>query len=121
MNHPERRGLAARATAAIALLLILGGCAWIGHPLNAPHTAAASPATFSVAEQDLHQPLTVIAYGDMRFTDPANVTATNPAARQALIAKIAQERPDGLFLNGDVPYIGGHPEDYAEFHKESAP
>lgn len=120
MNHPAPRGLAIKVAAAIALLLTLGGCAWIGHPLHAP-AAAPSPATFSVAEQDLHQPLTLIAYGDMRFTDPANVTATNPAARQALIAKIAEERPDGLFLNGDVPYIGGHPDDYAEFHKESAP
>ncbi len=99
-----------------SLLLTLSGCAWIGHPPAAP---AASPATFSVAQKDLHQPLSLIAYGDMRFTDPANVTATNPKARQALIAKIAEERPDGLFLNGDVPYIGGNPDDYAEYHRET--
>ncbi len=107
----------AAATAVTGLLLALAGCAWTGHPAEA---AAASPATFTVDAKDLRQPLTLIAYGDMRFTDPANVTATNPKARQALIARIAQERPDGVFLNGDVPYIGGNPDDYAEYHKETA-
>lgn len=99
------------------LLLAAGGCAWSGRPAEAP----ASPATFTVDAGNLHQPLTLIAYGDMRFTDPANITATNPKARQALIARIAEEHPDGVFLNGDVPYIGGNPDDYAEYHKESAP
>jgi hypothetical protein len=55
----------------------------------------------------------------MRFTDPSNFTATNPLARQALIAQIAGEHPDGIFLNGDVPYIGGDPNNYAEFHQET--
>jgi calcineurin-like phosphoesterase family protein len=76
-------------------------------------------ATFVLAEGKLHHPLNLIAYGDMRFTDPANVTATNPQARQALVNRIAAERPDALFLNGDIPYIGGDPKDYAEFHRET--
>jgi hypothetical protein len=42
-------------------------------------------------------------YGDTRFTDPSNVTATNPRARGALIARIADERPDAVVISGDVP------------------
>ena len=111
------RMFAGGATIMIGLLPILGGCSWTGHRADSP---IASPATFTVAAQDLHQPLSLIAYGDMRFTDPANITATNPQARQALIARIAEEHPDGLFLSGDVPYIGGNPDDYAEYHRETA-
>ncbi|HVZ20581.1 MAG TPA: metallophosphoesterase [Vicinamibacterales bacterium] len=63
--------------------------------------------------------LTVIAYGDMRFTDPSNDTATNPAARRALVARVAAERPDALLLNGDVPWHGGTVADYDEFRRET--
>jgi hypothetical protein len=44
-----------------------------------------SAPTFAINDQDLHSPLTLVAYGDMRFTDPTNVTATNPTARRALV------------------------------------
>jgi hypothetical protein len=89
-------------------------------PTGAPAKAAvASPATLVVSEQELPREPTLIVYGDMRFTDSANVSATNPAARQALVAKIAEERPDALFLGGDVPYVGGNKADYAEFHRET--
>ena len=76
-------------------------------------------ATFTVEESDLHQPVTLIAYGDMRFTDPANHEASNPAARQVLVARIAEERPDAILLNGDVPWHGGDQGDYAVFQKET--
>jgi acid phosphatase type 7 len=103
-----------------ALLALLGACS-----LFQPHHKAVlgprQTATFNIPDEQLPPPLTVIAYGDMRFTDPTNTTATNPWARQALIAKIAEEKPDAVFLNGDVPFVGGDPKDYAEYHKESAP
>jgi 3',5'-cyclic AMP phosphodiesterase CpdA len=63
--------------------------------------------------------VTVIAYGDTRFTNPANVTATNPFARTALIAQIAVERPDAVVISGDVPWHGGVPDDYAQFRRET--
>ena len=44
--------------------------------------------------------VTLIAYGDTRFTDPSNVTATSPLARAALVARIADEKPDAILLNG---------------------
>ena len=78
-------------------------------------------ATFHVADGDLHSPVTIIAYGDMQFTDPTNVTATNPSVRQALVARIAQENPDAVLLNGDVPWHGGNEGDYAVYKAESKP
>ena len=66
-------------------------------------------------------PWTLIAYGDMRFTDPANRTATDPVVRQALIRKIAEERPNVLLLSGDVPWHGGNENDYAVYQQETAP
>ena len=63
----------------------------------------------------------MIACGDTRFTDPSNVTATNPRARNALIARIAEERPDAVviglnltnevfgFYQGEAQYMSGRP------------
>jgi calcineurin-like phosphoesterase family protein len=89
---------------------------------GAKKSASPSPggATFSVDEGDLHKPATLIAYGDMRFTDPANREATNPDARQALVARIAQEKPDAILMNGDVPWHGGEKGDYAVYQTETA-
>lgn len=91
---------------------------------GAPQTATTvasdqSGPTFAIDDRDLHAPLTVVAYGDMRFTDPANVTATSPAARQALIRRIAAEKPDAILLNGDVPWHGGNPKDYEVYRTET--
>jgi 3',5'-cyclic AMP phosphodiesterase CpdA len=63
--------------------------------------------------------VTVIAYGDTRFTDPSNITATSPLARAALIARIAEERPDAVLISGDVPWHGGEKDDYARFRSET--
>jgi 3',5'-cyclic AMP phosphodiesterase CpdA len=57
----------------------------------------------------------------MRFTDPSETSAAAPAARQALVAKIASEHPDALFLTGDIPWHGGDTNDYQVFKEESAP
>ena len=62
---------------------------------------------------------TVIAYGDTRFTDPSNTTATNPQARHALIAQIADERPDAIVIGGDLPWHGGTAADYDVFRAET--
>src|SRR5436309_1717505 len=77
-------------------------------------------ATFTVDERNLHNPLTVIVYGDMRFTDPSNHGAANPDARQALVARIALEKPDAVLVNGDVPWNGGDKADYAVYQNETA-
>jgi acid phosphatase type 7 len=77
--------------------------------------------TFRIAETDLPNPLTLIAYGDQRFTDPANVSVTDPRVRQYLVRQIAVERPGAIVLNGDVPYAGDVVDDYVVFKTESKP
>ena len=74
--------------------------------------------TFTVPQADLPDPLVLIAYGDMRFTNPSETSATSPVARQALVAKIASANPAAIFINGDVPYHG-IAADYAVFRDET--
>src|SRR6266850_167379 len=93
----------------------------LGAGLTHADTAVHAGATFKVADRDLHRPVTIIAYGDMRFTDPRNVTATNPGVRQALVARIAEENPDAVLLNGDVPWHGGIANDYSVYRTETKP
>jgi 3',5'-cyclic AMP phosphodiesterase CpdA len=58
-------------------------------------------------------------YGDMRFTATTEKQATRPIPREALVARIASERPDALFLTGDVPWHGGNQDDYAVYRQET--
>lgn len=60
-----------------------------------------------------------IAYGDMRFTDPAETQATNPKVRKWLVDKIASEKPEAIIVSGDIPYSGESSADYAEFRLET--
>jgi acid phosphatase type 7 len=81
--------------------------------------AEANGPLFTVKLPKSQSPVTVIDYGDMRFTDPSEKKATNPKVRQWLVAKIAEERPVALLLSGDVPWHGGHADDYAEYARET--
>jgi 3',5'-cyclic AMP phosphodiesterase CpdA len=81
---------------------------------------SSSGPTFTVSPKDVPAHWSLIAYGDMRFTDPTNESVTNPFARRALVAKIAAEHPDALMLSGDVPYDGSNANDYAVFQTETA-
>ena len=74
--------------------------------------------TFTIAAPE--HGWTLIAYGDMRFTDPANTEDTNPVVRRTLIARMVEEKPDVLLLSGDVPLSGGVANDYAVFRQETA-
>ena len=78
-----------------------------------------SKPLFTVRAHDLHRIPKVIAYGDMRFTDPANIKAANPRARRLLVDRIAEEAPDAVLLSGDVPWRGGMPDDYAQYQRET--
>ncbi|WP_162601186.1 metallophosphoesterase family protein [Occallatibacter savannae] len=74
--------------------------------------------TFKVSSKGKH--VTLIVYGDQRFTDPANIRVTDPVARRLLVAKLAEEHPDAILLNGDVPYSGDNVDDYRVYHDETA-
>lgn len=124
LDSLQRRTWAAAGAASVAILLA-------ALPLLFPVKMAAQAAapllsepgpTFVVPENQLSKHVVVIAYGDMRFHDPADPKpkVANPAARQALVAKIAAEHPDALQTNGDVPYQGGNLADYEVFHTETA-
>jgi 3',5'-cyclic AMP phosphodiesterase CpdA len=76
--------------------------------------------TFRVPPGELQKHWTIIAYGDMRFTDPANQEVTNPKVRRWLVDRIAQEHPDALLLSGDVPYNGAVTNDYDVYRQETA-
>ena len=87
---------------------------------NRPARLLGTPGPlFTVPQSDLHHPVKVIAYGDMRFTNPSETTATNPIARKDLVAQIASEQPDAILISGDIPWRG-LPEDYAEFRTETS-
>src|SRR5271170_1729362 len=95
-----------------------------------PPTAASLPTdrllsesgpTFGIDAIRLPNPMTVIAYGDQRFTDPANTQQTNPRIRQWLVNQIAQEHPAAVIMNGDIPLAGNVANDYAVFQAETKP
>lgn len=75
------------------LALIFGG----------PSEAA---TTFQIPDAALPDPLILVAYGDMRFTESSETAASSPTARRALVAKIAAENPAAIFINGDLPFHG---------------
>ena len=77
--------------------------------------------TFTVNSSELPEHWSLIAYGDTRFTDPSDETVTNPFARRALVARIAELHPDALLISGDLPYDGSNPDDYQVFQQETAP
>lgn len=75
--------------------------------------------TFHISDQNVGPDVSFIAYGDMRFTDPANTTATNPRIRKWLVEQIAKEHPAAVMLNGDVPLAGDNVNDYQVYHDET--
>src|ERR1700724_758408 len=81
-------------------------------------SCAARAATFSIPDSVLPDPLVLIAYGDTRFTQAGETTASSPTVRRALVAKIAAENPAAIFINGDLPYHG-LPADYAVYRTET--
>jgi hypothetical protein len=80
--------------------------------------SAAGP-TFRIDDAQLPSTLTVITYGDQRFTDPSNTKQTNPRIRQWLVKQIASEHPAAIIMNGDVPLAGSDADDYAVFKRET--
>lgn len=78
------------------------------------------PPTFRVNTQDLSNPLRIVAYGDMRFTDPREKDVTNPKVRRWLVERVANENPDAILLSGDIPLQGGNAADYTVYQSETS-
>jgi hypothetical protein len=77
--------------------------------------------TFRVDAKEFSKHWSLIAYGDMRFTDPTNEKVTNPKVRRWLVDRVATEHPDVVLLSGDVPYSGNVENDYVVYHQETEP
>jgi len=67
-----------------------------------------------------HTPFRFVAYGDTRFTDPANLNAANPEVRQQLVRAIADVHPDFVTFGGDIAYNGDKPDDWKVYDQETA-
>jgi acid phosphatase type 7 len=78
-----------------------------------------SKPTFTISETGLRKPITVIAYGDMRFTDPKEKIASDPKVRMEIVQRVAAKRPDVLLLNGDVVWHGADTNDYTVYKEET--
>jgi thiamine biosynthesis protein ThiS len=77
--------------------------------------------TFTVAGIAETQPLRIVAYGDTRFTDVKNTVDTDPHSRKFLVEQIAREKPDAIFMTGDLPFNGADPADWQIYRDESEP
>lgn len=86
---------------------------------SVPRKADSKP-TFVLKQFSARQPLRLIAYGDMRFTDPKTTEGTNPRVRQWLAQKIGQENPQALLVTGDMPFTGEKKADWEEYQRETA-
>ena len=84
-----------------------------------PATTRDAKPLFAWTDSQLSAAPTIVAYGDMRFTDPKETTATNPTVRRWLVDRVAAETPDAILLSGDVPWHGGEAADYAQFRLET--
>jgi acid phosphatase type 7 len=63
----------------------------------------------------------MVAYGDTRFTNPSQTSATNPRIRKWLAERIAEEHPQVLLITGDTPYYGARESDWQVFQDETEP
>src|ERR1044071_9414609 len=81
-------------------------------------TIAAGVLAVAVLSAQAPSPLVIVAYGDTRFTERSNTTATNPRARTALVERIDAEHPDAILVSGDLPWHG-NVHDYVRFTAET--
>jgi len=73
-------------------------------------------------ELQLHvsTPFRFVAYGDIRFTDPHDTSASNPAIRHTLVQAIADAHPAFISIGGDIAYNGYNKNDWKVWDSETA-
>jgi acid phosphatase type 7 len=80
----------------------------------------ATGPTFKIELSELPAAPVFVIYGDTRFTNWRFArNASSPWARQALVNKIAFEKPGAIFISGDLPFRGAHFGDYKVFERET--
>ncbi|HEY7405760.1 MAG TPA: metallophosphoesterase [Candidatus Angelobacter sp.] len=83
----------------------------------APLTAQTQPDDIQFSQSNRTH---FIAYGDTRFTDPANTQVANAEARRDLVKAIANAHPEFITFGGDLTYNGGNPADWKVYDSETA-
>lgn len=86
--------------------------------IASPLAAESQPAALHL---DIKGPFQFIAYGDTRFTDPTNHSATNPDVRKALVARLAELNPSFILHSGDLVLQGDNAADWAVWDQETKP
>jgi hypothetical protein len=115
-----------RNFSAVPLLLIV---CFLSVPSGWGQQSAASPArtvaadagTEPALEVAVKGPFQFVAYGDIRFTNPANVGPSNPEYRRALVNQIASLKPGFILVSGDLVLHGDNPADWAVWDAETKP
>ena len=103
------------------ILLIVAASSRGSSAQGAASTTKPDPnPTFVLKQFSIGQPIRLIAYGDMRFTDPKITEGTNPRVRQWLAQKIGEEKPQALLVTGDMPYTGEKKADWEEYQRETS-
>ncbi len=98
-------------------LAVLAAFSWLAAPGAAGSATAEPPPRFRVPSQS-EGPLVLVAYGDTRFTQRADVV--NAVARRALVDRIASEKPAAILIGGDLVYDGHNPDDYQTYRNETS-
>lgn len=101
------------------LLAVILAAANVARGQHSPTPPLAGP-TFTHPGVTPGQTLKIIAYGDTRFTDRENDTDTSPRIRLYLVQQIAREKPDAIFMTGDLPFNGVDPADWQVYREETA-
>jgi 3',5'-cyclic AMP phosphodiesterase CpdA len=107
-------------TCASLVAICLISCAMGIRPASEVMDHPSSLPSFTVMDRDLGPSPRFIVYGDMRFTNLGETKASLPGPRRSLVARIGREKPDAVFLTGDVPWHGGNRDDYDVFAQETA-
>jgi len=117
--HPFRRGIGGLTCASLVAICMVS-CSIGVRPAAEVTGQPSSPPSFTVMDRDLEPSPRFVVYGDMRFTDLGETKASLPGPRRLLVARIGREKPDAVFLTGDVPWHGGGSDDYQVFAQETA-
>ncbi len=98
------------------MILAAAAVAW---GQQSPQPPASGP-TFIVPGIAPGQTLKIVAYGDTRFTATKDDADTSPRVRKYLVRQIAREKPDAIFMTGDLPFNGADAADWQVYREETA-
>jgi predicted MPP superfamily phosphohydrolase len=110
--------LSAIAAVVVSVLVALAGC---NHKQATVSEQPEGAAQNFIVKPAHGKKLQIVAYGDVRFTDPGRTDASNPEFRRAIVQKIADEKPDFVIFTGDLVLAGGREQDWRVYQEESQP